>query len=84
MAEPVGSVEGPVSETRAPPSGAKLTENAPGPALGFITVGDGVLSPWTLNTSMSLVKRSTTTRNLPSGLNAERPGPDVLVERNRV
>src|SRR6202161_1308529 len=83
-AEPSGTPEGPVSETRAAPFGAKLTENAPGPALGFTTIGDKVLSPWTLNTSMSLVKRSTTTRNLPSGLNAKPPAPELFVERKRV
>src|SRR5246127_2507303 len=84
MAEPLATPEGPVSETRAAPLEAKLTENAPGPALGFTTIGDRVLSPWTLKTSMSLVKRSTTTRNLPSGLNANPPAPELFVERKRV
>jgi hypothetical protein len=84
MAEPLATPEGPVSETSAAPFEAKLTENAPGPALGFTTIGDKVLSPWTLKTSMSLVKRSITTRNLPSGLNANPPAPELLVERKGV
>src|SRR2546430_1802792 len=84
MAEPLATPEGPVSETSAAPFEAKLTENAPRPALGFTTIGDRVPLPWTLKTSMSLVKRSTTTRNLPSGLNAVPPAPELLVERKRV
>src|ERR1700685_1724953 len=84
MADPLGAVEGPVSETSAVPFGAKLTEKAPGPALGFSTIGDKVRSPWTANTSIRLVKRSTTTRNLASGLNANPPAPELLVERTRV
>src|SRR5580765_3701445 len=84
MAELLDAPEGPVSETRAAPFGAKATENAPGPTLGFTTIGDSVLSPRTVNTSMSLVKRSTTTRNRPSGLNANPPAPELLVERNRL
>src|SRR6202023_1350125 len=83
MAEPLVTPEGPVSETSAAPFGAKLTENAPGPALGFTTIEDRVPSPWTLESSMSLVKRSTATRNLPSGLNANPPAPELLVERKR-
>src|ERR1700739_1157115 len=84
MAEPLGTPDGPVSETRAAPFDAKLTENAPGPALGFTTIGDRVPSPWTLKTSMALVKRSITTRKLPSGLNANPPAPELFVERKRV
>ena len=37
-----------------------------------------LLSPWTLKTSMSFVNRSITTRNLPSGLNANPPAPGGL------
>jgi len=84
MAEPLVTPEAPVSETRAAPFGAKLTENAPGFALRLTTIGDRVLSPWTLKTSMSFGNRSITTRNLPSGLNANPPALELLVERKRL
>src|ERR1700691_973176 len=84
MAEPLATPEGAVSETRTAPCGAKLTEKAPADTLGFSTLCDQVRSPWTANTSMRLVRRSTTTRNLPSGLNANPAAPEVLVERKLV
>ena len=70
MADPFETFAGPVSETSATPLGAKLTEKAPGPVLGLITIGDRLPSVCTLNTSMSLVRRSVTARKLPSGLKA--------------
>src|ERR1700740_1245812 len=84
MAELLATPEGPVSEISAAPFEAKLTENAPGPVRGFTMIGDKVPSPCTLKTSMSLVKRSITTRNLPSGLKANPPAPELFVERKRV
>jgi hypothetical protein len=81
MADPFETFAGPVSETRAIPSGAKLIEKAPGPTLGLITIGDRVPSACTLKTSMSLVRRSVTARKLPSGLKAIDAAPEVLVLR---
>ena len=51
IAEAFGTPAGPVSETRAAPFGAKPTENAPGPRLGFTTIADSVPSGWTRNAS---------------------------------
>src|SRR5580698_4489037 len=84
MAEPLGTPEGPVSDTSAAPFGAKLTENAPGPALLFTTTGDNVPFDCTAKTSMSFVNRSVTARNRPSGLTDKDAAPEVLVLRNRM
>ena len=81
IAEAFGTPAGPVSETRAAPFGAKLTENAPGPELGFTTIGDRAPSAWTRNASIEFVSLSVTRRTLPSGLNAKEAEPDVLVDQ---
>src|SRR5690349_4597004 len=84
MAEPFATPAAPVSETIAAPLGAKTTENAPGPALAFTTIGDNVPSGCTKNTSTLLVSRSVTARKCPFGLIAMDAAPEVFVERNPI
>src|SRR5277367_3252233 len=81
MADALVPPEGPVSATRADPFGAKSTAKAPGPALGLTTIGASVPLVCTWKASMLLVAFSVTSRNSPSGLKDNDPGPELPVER---
>src|SRR6267154_2289468 len=81
MADAFCPPTGPVSTASAVPFGAKETAKRPGPALGFITIGDNVPSLCTANASMLFVKRSVTRRTWPLGLRANDAAPEVLVLR---
>src|SRR3984885_6279378 len=81
MADAFCPPAGPVSTASAVPFGAKVTEKRPGPALGFITIGDNVPSLCTAKASMLLVKRSVASSTWPLGLRARDAAPEVLVLR---
>src|ERR1700751_2305233 len=75
---------GPVSETRAAPLGANVTEKVPGAASWLTMFGARVPSASTRKTSRLFVARSVATRNWQSGLNPSAAASELLVVRKRV